>query len=43
VSPVHPLGIRPGVDLTKALQLVGQMDGDFARLPGVRHRNPLTA
>ncbi|MFM9123874.1 MAG: type II toxin-antitoxin system VapB family antitoxin [Actinomycetota bacterium] len=26
--PVHELGIRPGVDLTKALQLVGQMEDE---------------
>ncbi len=28
VPPTHPLGIRPGVDLTKALQLVGQMEDE---------------
>lgn len=28
VPPVHDLGIRPGVDLTKALQLVGQMEDE---------------
>lgn len=26
--PVHDLGIRPGVDLTKALQLVGRMEDE---------------
>ncbi|MBM3680068.1 MAG: DUF2191 domain-containing protein [Actinobacteria bacterium] len=26
--PVHDLGIRPGIDLTKALQLVGQMEDE---------------
>lgn len=26
--PVHDLGIRPGVDLTKALQLVGQLEDE---------------
>jgi hypothetical protein len=25
---VHDLGIRPGVDLTKALQLVGQLEDE---------------
>ena len=28
VPPVHDLGIRPGVDLTKALQLVGQLEDE---------------
>jgi len=28
VPPVHELGIRPGVDLTKALQLVGQLEDE---------------
>lgn len=28
IPPVHELGIRPGVDLTKALQLVGQLEDE---------------
>ena len=28
IPPVHDLGIRPGVDLTKALQLVGQLEDE---------------
>ena len=28
VPPVHDLGIRPGVDLTKALQQVGQLEDE---------------
>jgi hypothetical protein len=28
VPPVHDLGIRPGVDLTKALHLVGQLEDE---------------
>ena len=28
VPPVHDLGIRPGADLTKALQFVGQMEDE---------------
>lgn len=40
--PVHELGIRSGIDLTKALQITGQLeDENFARFSGVRYRNPL--